>query len=143
MSVCSSFLIACTIHQCSVEIIFGVNIHCFPSKHYKIDTIGMTMLRSFSRIRHPPRSCSMKKAGHPNIRYQFHHIIFPSAQIECVHVYESVSLINNNNNIQHLYSALLCFTLKRCCECYKIDSDFINLGFINETCLQHTTAHMY
>ena len=40
-------------------------------------------------------------------------------------------LYNNNNNIQHLYSVLLYFTLKRCCEYYKIDSDFFNLGYIN------------
>ena len=52
-------------------------------------------------------------------------------------------LFNNNNNIQNLYSALSCFTLKGCCEWYKINSDFINLGFINETCLQYTKAHMY
>ena len=37
----------------------------------------------------------------------------------------------NNNNIQHMYSTLKCFTIKRCCEYYRIDSDFINLGYIN------------
>ena len=38
-----------------------------------------------------------------------------------------------------LYNALL----KRCCEYYKLDSDFINLEFINETCLQYTKVPMY
>ena len=32
---------------------------------------------------------------------------------------------------------------KALCEYYKLDSDFINLGFIYETCLQYTKAHMY
>ena len=35
---------------------------------------------------------------------------------------------NSNNNIQHLYSAPEYFTLKRCCENYKIDSDFFKSG---------------
>ena len=32
---------------------------------------------------------------------------------------------------------------KGCCEYYNIDSDFNNLGFINETCLQvYQSAHV-
>ena len=44
--------------------------------------------------------------------------------------------------MQHLYTALKCFTLKRCCEYYKLDSNFINLGFINEHVFSIPSAHV-
>ena len=37
-----------------------------------------------------------------------------------------------DNNIQHFYSALLYYTLKRCYEHHKLNSDVIKLEFINE-----------